>query len=80
MVGKAYILPNPDEYYPSVDEFVGRTALNGKISTSRNVLMAAANPASHETTETPVSFIGNFPVMAADRNAILWGNACNNLN
>lgn len=76
MAGRAFVMPNPEEYYPNVNEFLGRGVAGGKISASRGTLLAHAKSNSSEAVSTPVAFVGNFPVMSGDRNVISWGNAC----
>ena len=76
VAGRAFVMPNPEEYYPTVNEFMGRASTGGKISASRGTLLANAKASSSESVSTPVAFVGNFPVMAGDRNTISWANAC----
>jgi hypothetical protein len=74
--GRAFVMPNPEEYYPTVNEFLGRTSPAGKIGASRATLLSSAKAVSRESVSTPVAFVGNFPVMTDDRNTISWANAC----
>jgi hypothetical protein len=76
VVGRAFIMPNPEEYYPTVGDFVGRGSPDSKISGARKTLTAKAKIGSNEAVATPVAFVGNYPVMAGDRNTISWENAC----
>lgn len=76
LAGRAFVLPNPEEYYPTVDEFLGRPSGQGKISASRKTLLAKVNTRASESVSVPVEFVGNFPVMANDRNTVAWSNAC----
>jgi hypothetical protein len=76
VAGRAFVMPNPEEYYPTVNEFLGRVSTGGRISASRGTLAANAKAGAGESVSTPVAFVGNFPVMSGDRNTISWGNAC----
>jgi hypothetical protein len=76
MVGSAFVLPNPDEFYPTVDEFMGRPAPAGKLAQARGRIAASLRSASREAVAAPAMYVGNFPVMRNDRNALSWGNAC----
>lgn len=77
--GKSFVMPNPEEYYPTVNEFMGIKSSTGKIGASRAVLSSRVRAGSTEAVSTPVAFVGNFPVMAGDRETITWGNACADL-
>ena len=76
LADRAYLLPNPDEYYPTVNEFLGRPSAIGWVAQSRRRLSASARPAAHEAVAAPVMYIGNFPVMRDDRGMISWGSEC----
>lgn len=79
MVNQAYLMPNPEEFYPTVDEFLGKATFGGKISTSNKALKAGLKPEAIEAVGVPAAFIGNFPVMTGDRESIVWSNACGGL-
>jgi hypothetical protein len=74
MAGNAFVMPNPEEYYPSVSEFFG-TPSNSSRRMSAS-LKGSVRQNSMEVSTTPVTFLGTFPVMANDRNVIGWDNAC----
>ena len=76
LASKAYLLPNPEEYYPTVNEFLGRPSAVGWVAQSRRKLSASARPAAHEAVATPAMYIGDFPVMHDDRGMISWANEC----
>lgn len=73
---RAYLLPNPEEYTPSVAEATGRVAAYGKIARSASTLQSRANPAAREAVSTPIMFVGDYPVMSSDRTIMTWGNQC----
>lgn len=74
MAGNAFVIPNPEEYCPSVSEFFGTPSRNGMRMTA--TLKGSVRPSSKEVSTVPVSFLGTFPVMANDANVIVWDNAC----
>ena len=76
MIGRAVLVPNPNEFYPSVDEFMGRLSTNGSLARTRGELLSAVRPESGESAMVPSMYVGNFPVTSADRDIITWGNAC----
>ena len=74
MAGNAFIMPNPEEYYPSVSEFFGTPSNSGRRMSAS--LKGFVRQNSMEVSSTPVTFLGTFPVMANDMNVIGWDNAC----
>ena len=75
MIGGEYIMPNPEEYYPTVGEFLGKYVPQGKINQFRIRTAVASAPGS---ASTPVAFIGTYPVMSNDRNIMTWASTCGN--
>jgi hypothetical protein len=75
-VGKAYVLPNPNEHQPTIDEYFGAHSPAGPIARHRSALTATMMPRSSEAFTVPAMYLGNFPVMSDDKNSVLWGSAC----
>ena len=66
-LGKAMLIPNPEEFTPTVAQDLGR---------SRAVpMMASVVPTKNEAAAVPIEYIGTYPVFQNDRTFMIWGAA-----
>jgi len=67
-LGKAMLIPNPEEFTPTVAQAMGM---------SRAIpMLSSVNPMKNEAAFVPVQYIGTYPVFQNDRNFMTWSNAC----
>lgn len=68
-ISKAYLLPNPEEFTPTVPMMMGTGLFSATLSTK-------ADPARNEAYQVPKAYVGTYPVMHDDENVIVWSTAC----
>ena len=67
-VGKAYLVPNPEEFPPSVNDMMGLT--------QSTPMMSSVQPMRGEAAAAPVQYIGTYPIFQGDRTFLTWSTAC----
>lgn len=67
-LGRAMLLPNPEEFTPTVAQAIGA---------SRAIpMMSSVSASRNEAAAVPVQYIGTYPVFSGDKNFMIWSNAC----
>lgn len=67
-LSQTFVIPNPEEFTPTVAQSLGGAAPTG--------MYRAAVSARGEALVRPIVYVGTYPVMATDEDDAMWASPC----